>query len=423
MKPIIMKNAMKSMLDTDTYALVIRAGLFADKQGVKAYIVGGMVRDIFLKRNTVDIDIVIQGDGMKFARLFADELHAAYKVFEKFKTAKIYLENTRIDISSARKEYYKKPAALPDVEPSGMDEDLFRRDFTINSMAVSINEKDFGAFFDPFNGAYDLKNKILRTMHDKSFIDDPTRILRAIRFETRLGFRIEKRTLGFIHETLKHNVFGDLSGERIREELFILFQEPFPEKAMQRLECLGVLKKISAGLKFDTAAAKMFKKTRVLKKLMVLYGANPEIISLMVLFGSITPAAAGEAVLKLKLSNEQSKAIVQAKELQIFSKKGPVKTGKTRSGIYFLFKKYGTEALLYLMLLQKDKKQAAKIRLFLDELRHVKIEITGRDLLEMGVKEGPKYAEILDKLMEAKLDGKAKTKEEQKILVKKLIEM
>src|ERR1035437_1584639 len=278
MTTLQMQKAMRSVLDGSTYVLVGKIGVFADKQGIKACIVGGMVRDIFLKRKTVDIDVVVLGDGMKFARLLADELHGAYKGFEKFKTAKIFLKNGRIDISSARSETYEKPAALPNVVLSGINEDLFRRDFTINSMAVSINREDFGELFDPFGGVSDLKKKILKTMHDKSFIDDPTRILRAVRFETRLGFKMEKRTLKLIHETLKRNIFDNLSGERIREELFIMFGEPSPLKAMLRLDSLGVLKKLSHGIRIDATAIRMFKNISASRSMTAGYGADAALI-------------------------------------------------------------------------------------------------------------------------------------------------
>jgi tRNA nucleotidyltransferase (CCA-adding enzyme) len=357
--------------------------------------------------------VVVLGDGLKFARFLADELGGAYKGFEKFKTAKIFLKNGRIDISSARKETYEKPAALPDVVLSGRDEDLFRRDFTINSMAVSINKEDFGTLFDPFGGASDLKKKILKTMHDRSFVDDPTRILRAVRFEARLGFKIEKRTLQFIRKALKENIFENLSGERIREELFILFKEQTPAKAMKRLEQLGVLRKINPGLRLDSKALAMFKTIGSSGRLIRSYYADVPIMYLMALLGTAQPAQALATAVKLKLSNDQRHAIDHGKELQKLPQKDLGKLGKGSSATYFLLKKYGTEALLYLMLMQKDKKRAAGIKRYLDELKHIKIEITGDDLKEMGIKEGPEYSKILSAVMKAKLDGRAETREEQ----------
>lgn len=420
MKAAQMKKAMKEVLDAKTYKLVCAAGAFADAQGIKASIVGGMVRDIFLKRKTVDIDIVVLGDGLEFGRKLADELGGAFKGFEKFKTAKIFLKDARIDVSSARKETYEKPAALPEVVLSGRDEDLFRRDFTINSMAVSINKETFGELYDPFGGASDLKKKILKTMHDKSFIDDPTRIIRAIRFETRLGFKIEKRTLSFMRETLKQNIFEHLSGERIREEFFILFKEKSPVKAMKRLETLGVLKKINPGLSVGAEVVSMFNRLGSSTRLIEAYHAERAVIFLIALLSKAKPAQALVTAVKLKLSNEQRQAIDHAKELQNISKKGLSKLGKGSSGTYFLLKKYGTEALLYLMLLQKDKKQAARIKHFLDELKHVKIEVTGKDLKELGIKEGPEYSKILSAVMKAKLDGKAESRSEQLALVEQI---
>lgn len=418
-----MNKTMKSALDGGTYEMVKRIGAYADRQGVKACVVGGMVRDILLKRKTVDIDVVIQGDGMKFAKYLADELHGAYKAFEKFKTAKIFLKNSHLDISSARSETYEKPAALPSVSLSGMDEDLFRRDFTINSMAISINQKDFGVLFDPYGGVRDLKNKVLRTMHDKSFIDDPTRILRAIRFETRLGFKIEKRTFKFIGDTLKTNVFDNLSGERLREELFILFGEQSPLKAVKRLNSLGVLKKINPGIIINAGSIFMLKQIDALRGMIREYSPNTPVLYLIAVLCSLKPKEAGYVAVKLKLSNEQKLVINQAKKLQQLSEKGLSRYGKGTSGTFFLLEKYETDALIYLMLLQKDKKQAQRVRYFLDELRYTKLEISGKDLKELGIKEGPQYSKILASVLKAKLDGKVKTREEQLELVMNLYKM
>ena len=193
-----MRNLL-SKLDKNTLAILEEIGRKADEQGSLAYVVGGFVRDILLRRRNLDIDVVVEGDALLLAKMYAQQHQASLTIHNRFGTAVVKLtEGYRVDFATARKERYLHPGALPIVEKGVIRDDLFRRDFSINAMAVRINRDSWGQLVDEFGGLEDIKNKKIRVLHEKSFIDDPTRILRAVRFERRFKFIIEPGTREFL---------------------------------------------------------------------------------------------------------------------------------------------------------------------------------------------------------------------------------
>jgi len=228
-----LKIGLAGKFPEDFLNIIKVVGAEADKKKLPAYIVGGPVRDMLLSVKNYDLDFVIEGDAMKFARDLNKRLKGDLKIHMAFGTATIVFKDTRADIVTARKETYKSPAAYPDVEPAAIKEDLFRRDFTINAMAVSINKKNFGGLVDLYGGYKDLKKKLIRVMHDKSFIDDPTRIFRAVRFSVRLGFKIEPRTRKLIKEAILQGLLGEVNRGRIKKETGLLLKEKKPLKCLQ----------------------------------------------------------------------------------------------------------------------------------------------------------------------------------------------
>jgi tRNA nucleotidyltransferase (CCA-adding enzyme) len=189
------------------------------------YLVGGYVRDITLGIEPIDIDIVVEGDAIRAARALNKLLNGKLQVHKEFGTASILTEEKRIDLASARIEKYNSPAQLPHVYPSTINEDLNRRDFTINAMAMSISRDNFGELFDPFNGLQDVKKGLIRVLHKNSFIDDPTRIFRALRYKNRFGFKLEKTTKTLMKEAIDQKIITHLTGQRILNELRLIFQE------------------------------------------------------------------------------------------------------------------------------------------------------------------------------------------------------
>ncbi len=227
-------------------------GRTASALGCGAYVVGGFVRDLFLYRSDEDIDIVIEGDGIRFAREYARSTEARIHTHEKFGTAVIiYPDGFKIDVASARMEYYNFPAALPVVEMSSIKLDLYRRDFTINTLAIQLNPDRFGVLIDFFNAQKDLKEKSIRVLHNLSFVEDPTRVFRAIRFEQRFGFSIGRLTAGLIANAVAMDFFRELSGRRVFSELRLILQEENAPAAVSRMNDFGLLKVIHPTLSLN----------------------------------------------------------------------------------------------------------------------------------------------------------------------------
>jgi len=213
--------------------IIETVGKIADRLKVKAYIVGGPVRDKLLGIAGGDLDFVVEGDGIKFAEALNNALKGRIKIYRAFGTATIKLKGERVDVVTARKETYKYPGAYPDVKPGTIKDDLFRRDFTINAMAMSMNKKSFGELVDFYGGKKDLKKGIIRVLHDKSFIDDPTRIFRAVRFSVRFGFKIELHTKKLIKGALLDGLLREVNTGRIRKEIELLLKEKKPRRCLE----------------------------------------------------------------------------------------------------------------------------------------------------------------------------------------------
>jgi len=222
------------------------AGVCAEEMSLGAYAVGGLVRDLFLQRETLDVDVVIEGDGIAFASRFSADHGARLLIYERFKTATlVFPDGFKIDVATARTETYERPAALPSVMPGSIRDDLFRRDFSINTLAVCLNPHRFGELLDPFQGRDDIWKGSIRILHDRSFVDDPTRIFRAARFEKRFDFKIEDITEALIKDAVSTGLIERLSGYRIASELRLILKEEDPLPAVQRLEELGVLSSVA----------------------------------------------------------------------------------------------------------------------------------------------------------------------------------
>ncbi|SDI26336.1 CBS domain-containing protein [Alteribacillus bidgolensis] len=249
--PANIKEQIETLLPKDAIVLLKKAGSLAETKNMKAYIIGGIVRDLILGSPSEDIDIVIEGDGISFAEAFANDINGTVTPHETFGTATVETENgSKLDFTTSRTEYYEKPAALPTVVRSNIKEDLFRRDFTMNAMAASLEPDSFGELIDYFNGLEDIKKKNLRVLHNLSFVEDPTRILRGIRFEARFSFRMDEETEAFLRHSAA-SIFA-LSHTRVITELKHIFQETNPAESLSRLHELGVLNKFLPGSIWST---------------------------------------------------------------------------------------------------------------------------------------------------------------------------
>ena len=233
-----------------------RAGRFADERGWKAHLVGGSVRDLLLRAKTIDLDILVEGHGLDFARDFARKERGVCKLYRRFATALVVLPGgIKVDVTTTRTETYPSPGALPVVLPSSLEEDLRRRDFTINALAVSLNRATWGRLTDVCGGCADLERGVIRVLHADSFRDDPTRIFRAVRFQQRLNFAIEPETVRLIRTAVDLGMFARVSVERLRRELDLIFAEPRPARAIESMAAFDQLRFIHPRLRFDAAQA------------------------------------------------------------------------------------------------------------------------------------------------------------------------
>ena len=247
-------RSLRRALPPQLLEVLAAAGELAHAAGGRAYLVGGAVRDVLLGRSVEDVDVVVEGNGVELAERLVARFGGRSHPHEAFMTAVVHLGgDVRLDVATARTEFYRSPAALPEVETSAMRQDLYRRDFTINAMAITLTPGRFGDLLDFFGGQRDLERRQIRVLHSLSFLDDPTRAIRAVRFATRLDFEIAAETRQLIRVALQEGVFSRLSGERLRDELAELVDEGHPVEALAELEHLGVFPAVFPGVVWSVA--------------------------------------------------------------------------------------------------------------------------------------------------------------------------
>ena len=394
-------------------------GQLADRLEFKAYAVGGFVRDLLLRRPNLDIDIVIEGDGIEFARMFAEEHNIRARYHKKFNTAVlIFPDGQRVDVATARFEYYQYPAALPIVEFGSLKMDLYRRDFTINTLAIALNPGEFGQLIDFFGGQRDLKEKAVRVLHNLSFVEDPTRILRAIRFEQRFGFRIGKQTASLIRNAVQMGLIQKLWGHRFFHEIQLILMEDDPLPAIRRMAEFGVLPILSSKMHFDQKTEEFFSLLREVISWYELSFLDEPLerwwVYLLGLLSGLSPARLEEVWERLELTTGQQARILWTYEqveavLQRFLQLPHWRP----SDIYRALQPFKPEELLYLMArTQRDEVRKA-ISHYLHRYRHVNTELRGRDLKDLGLPTGPIYREILDRLLDAKLNGEVGNRQDE----------
>ena len=243
-----MSEQLLERLDPQHHELLRTCGRLATARGECAYLVGGSVRDLVVGREHDDIDIVVEGEGLAVAQALSRSVDGHLIRHHAFRTATVNLPSgLRVDVATARKEEYPRPGQLPQVVAGSLADDLMRRDFTINTMAVSLAADDWGRFIDPLDGLADLTAGRVRVMHSRSFTDDPTRVLRALRFASRFGYDIHPDTHAWLREAIAGGYLDRVSGDRVRKELRLTFSEA-PIGGPVALQSDGVLEAIRPGL-------------------------------------------------------------------------------------------------------------------------------------------------------------------------------
>jgi tRNA nucleotidyltransferase (CCA-adding enzyme) len=337
---------------------------------------------------------------------------------KEFSTAKVlFPDGFKIDIATARLEYYRAPAALPTVEHGSLKLDLHRRDFTINTLAISLNKKSFGELVDFFGAQRDIKEKTIRVLHSLSFVEDPTRVFRAIRFEKRFGFKIGKQTLSLIKNAVKLNFLSRIRGKRIWSELALILKEEAPEAILARLEELDLLRFVSPDIVFNKEKEKLFGQMHAVYQWHeFLYQGKPvDRVQFYILavvdnmkLPDVAKFAAGmeisERFRKRSIENVEHLRLAMARFSQGVA-------GIKKSEIYRMLDSLSREAMLFIMARTRSDEVKKAISAYITHNNAYKPFTTGEDLKKLGVPEGPLYKEVLEKVKEAKIDLDLKTKE------------
>lgn len=421
-----MAALLKERLPRRIIKLFKNLGNVADMLGYNAYLVGGFVRDLFLKEENLDVDVVIEGDGIKFAHEFAEHYEVRVRSHRKFGTAVlIFPDDFKVDVATARMEYYESPAAPPTVETSSLKMDLFRRDFTINTLAIKLNKREYGALVDYFGGQKDLKENVIRVLHNLSFVEDPTRVLRAIRFEQRFGFRIGKLTLSLIKNAVKINCFEELSGRRLFLELKLLLKEKAPLQAIKRMNEFRLLQFISPEIEFTRDQKALLQEIEGVISWFNLLYLEEAYETWKVYWHGLTSSLDSKALQRLAekmqmVDHESRKMIWEREEMGAVLEKLYRLKADDNYEIYTLLCHYGTETLLYMMARVNTEKIKRMISNYFTKLKGTEIMLKGKDLKEMGVKPGPIYKEIFDSLLKARLNNMIRTKDEEAAFVKEM---
>lgn len=410
-------DLMTERLPAPVQRLLRSVGEAAAECESEVYVVGGFVRDVLLDVDNLDLDFLVEPDAERLARNVAERLKGDFKREQRFDAAKVYLpDGQRLDFSTARTESYAHPGALPVVEASSIVDDLRRRDFTLNAMAASLRPEHFGKLLDPFGGQRDLERKVLRVLHPLSFVEDPTRIFRAVRFEERYRFRIDADTEALAREAVEKGALASISPERLLREFRRLFGEPRGVGAVLRLEDLGVLRWLHPALELDRRLLQLMPAAiqwwRTLGE-----HASTDVAMLAGMLHPLTPAAAVEvAEQRLKVPAPEWALLQQS--LRAGERMAELLGEGANAELYRRLHSLPGEAMCMLrartLQLGKDAQpQRERLERYASALRPIRLEIGGSDLKEAGIEAGPAMGRALQAALDAKLNGLIHRRDEE----------
>ena len=416
-----------SRLPKRIQGLLLLLGQKADKEGFKAYVVGGFVRDLVLGVPNYDLDLVVEENAIKFARTLPPLIGGRLHEHQEFGTATLTLpDGYQVDFATARLEFYQFPAAAPEVEQTTIKHDLYRRDFTINTLGFCLNSSNFGSFLDFFNGYDDIKRGVIRVLYNLSFVEDPTRILRAIRFAGRYGFEMEEQTKTFLLSAIKDDMLSKVSPARMGGEFSHLFQEANVPVLIDMTHNLGALEAVLPGMDYSQelqqkmqAAARVIQWNQRMGNILVEEAWQVYAVLLLEsLPAGQRPAAAERLGLTIREARDVLAVCKQLAEIST-SLGGEA---MQPSSIYNILQSLPVVGLLSLLAANhNDATVKARVMLYLDDLADMELEITGHDLVRLGCEPGPRLGRLLDSVRRARLDGKVNTREEQLNLAERLL--
>lgn len=448
-----MRQMLMEKLPPPLWALVQAAGEVAAELGQPLYFVGGIVRDLLLGQLPTDLDMVVEGDAIRLARQLQQTVGGEVHAHGRFGTAKWTLDTavwqtvldketltpsprrphrphlltpssslpSSIDFVTARTEFYREPSALPEVTHGSIKLDLHRRDFTINTLAVRLDGAFLGQLLDFYGGQRDLAQGIIRVLHSLSFVDDPTRILRAVRLEQRLGFHIEARTAELITNALP--LLERVSGSRIRHEFELAFRENNPAPVMQRLAEMDVLAHLHPAATWSEANAAAFARLRPLLTDPLWRDFQEDETPAFLYFALwVTPLsepAQTELVERLRVRKMTRLDVVAC--TQAWAALTDLPPDARPSQVEKVLRPYHPRVLLVVRALLDEARLVALLEQYVREWRGIKTAVTGNDLRALGLKPGPRFGAILDELLAARLDGRVADEAGERALLAELI--
>ena len=403
---------LKKYLSPQVFDLLVKCGIFIEENSANLFLVGGSLRDVLLNKSPKDIDLTLVNGNSELVEKLAAYIGGQIIFKSQFFTYKIQVKNSVIDITEARKEIYSSPGSLPEITSKcSIDDDLYRRDFTVNSMALSLIPSKFGSVTDPFNGINDINKKQIRIIHDNSFSDDPTRILRAIRYSIRLNFKIDYKTLSKLNE-FKNNI-NLITGFRVKNELIKIIREDSRSKILLSLHNLKIFDII--GLKINI--------NNQINKILDTFQFKKEYTDDLILIGILTYNLDIENIIniteKLYLDSTYIKTLRDTQEIKLFLQNIKL-DNLNNSSIYKSLNPYKDEAIIINSYFSNTK-VSNKLNLYLNKLKYSIPPLNGSEILSLGAKEGPRIKEIINELLYDKLDGKIKNKNQAIIKVKQIL--
>ena len=392
-----------------------RAGKLADMLDLGLYLVGGIVRDLMLGRPTTDVDLMVEGDGSVFSERLSRIYTASLKRHSRFGTATLtFPDGTKMDIATARSERYDVPAALPVVRNDTFRRDLKRRDFTVNAMAICLNEDRFGHSVDPCNGVKDIEAGLIRVLHPQSFVDDPTRLFRAIRFEQRLRFTLAPETLQLFREAVQDRMIDQLSDDRLREQLRLILKELDPWPAVARLDELGALAAIASELHATEETHRLFTAVTRWRDTSDTEVADTPAVWELYLLGMAAPClgAVPKLIQRMKLQKEIAGRLRRLSDMHRIEQKVVEGLITSASGFYSSVHTLPPETVFLTAITHPDNTVRQMGISYYQKHRHMQLPIDGHTLKSLGIPEGPVYGKILNTVLLAMIDGYVKTKQD-----------
>lgn len=386
-----------SRLTPDQERWIRAASSVAGALGCDVYLVGGVVRDLVLGRESRDMDLTVVGDASLFAEQLAERLDGEVVGRSQFMTYKISLGEAVLDVATARNETYERPGALPSVSPGTLQDDLARRDFSINAMAVALDEDTWERPIDPFNGGDDLRVGLVRVLHPGSFVDDATRIIRAIKYGARLGFRIEPETRELLLRDMQR--LDDISADRLRQELELLLGESRPADAVEWAHELGVLRAVHPSLEPGPAALAAIRRLDDEPP-----SEERSLLALSLLTLGSSEVETGRLAVRLNLGRRWRTVIRDAQKFNGVAT-SLARSQPANSELYENLVRYDRVAIRSVSMASEDAAVSEIAALFLEKLSFVETELGGEDIVAMGVEQGPAVGVCLRKLKAARLDG------------------